>query len=84
MFCESKFKNKNKFTAMAGMAQLVGLRPTKQKVASSIPCQGARLDCGFGPRQGTYEKQSINVSLSHKCFSPFLSPSLPLSLKINK
>ena len=28
--------------------------------------------------------QSINVSLTHRCFSPSLSPFLPLSLKINK
>ena len=36
------------------------------------------------PGQGTYERQPINVSLSHRCFSPSLSPCLPFSLKINK
>ena len=30
------------------------------------------------------KKQPIDVSLQHQCFSPSLSPSLPLSLKINK
>ena len=35
------------------------------------------------PGQGAYNKQPINVSLSHGCFSP--SPSLPLYLKnVNK
>ena len=30
-----------------------------------------------------WKRQPINVSLSHQCFSPSLSPSLTLSLKIN-
>ena len=34
--------------------------------------------------QGACERQPIHVSLSHWCFSPSLSPSLVLSLKINK
>ena len=33
---------------------------------------------------GVSERQLIDVSLIYQCFSPFLSPSLPLSLKINK
>ena len=49
--------------------------------------------CGFDSRSGhtpglqiqfqlgAYEKQLISVSLSHRCFCPSLSPSLPLSLK---
>ena len=44
----------------------------KGKVASLIPSQG------------TWERQRIDVSLSHLCFSPSLSFSLPLSLKIYK
>ena len=32
------------------------------------------------PSWGTYERQPIDVSLSHWCFSPSLSSSLPLSL----
>ena len=33
---------------------------------------------------GACKRQLIHVSLSHRCFSPSFSPSLPLSLKINK
>ena len=36
------------------------------------------------PSWGVYERQQIDVSLSQWCFSPSLSPSLPLSLKRNK
>ena len=67
-------------TALTGVAQLVGHRPTKQKVTGSIPAQGTCLGVGLVPSQGTYERQPTVVSLSHLCFSP----SLPLSLKINK
>ena len=31
--------------------------------------------------QGAYERQPTDISLLHRCFSPCLSPSLPLSLK---
>ena len=54
-------------------AQLVGWCLAKQRVTSSTSCQGSK----FGPQSGVCERQPINVSL------PF-SPSLPLSLKINK
>ena len=36
------------------------------------------------PVGGIWERQLIDVSLEHCFFSPTLSPSLPLSLKINK
>ena len=36
---------------------------------------------GWGRMRG---RQSIDVSLAHRCFSPSLSTSLPLSLKVNK
>ena len=39
---------------------------------------------GSQARSPDEEKQPTYVSLSHRCFSPFLSPFLPLSLKINK
>ena len=39
---------------------------------------------GQVPSWGTCERQLINVSLTHWCFSPSFSFSLPLSLKINK
>ena len=36
---------------------------------------------GSVPGQGVYERQPIDVSVSHQCFSLSLSPSLPISLK---
>ena len=54
--------------------------PINQKVASSIPGQGACLLCGFGPQLG-HMREATDVSLSHACFSPSLSPSSALSLK---
>ena len=66
---------------LTSVAQLVGHCPTKQKVTWSIPGQGTRLGCGLSPQLGS--APPINVSLSHRCFSP-LSASLPPSLKIIK
>ena len=63
------------------MTQLVGRRPPKQKVTSLIPGQGTFLGCSFGPPLGHVQRQPGDVSLSHQCFSPSLSPSLPTSLK---
>ena len=39
---------------------------------------------GSVPGQGMFERQPIDVSLSHRCFSPSLSPSLHLTLTINE
>ena len=36
---------------------------------------------GSVPIWDAYERQSIDVSLSHQCFSPSLSPAILLSLK---
>ena len=55
--------------------------PINHKVAVSIPGQGTCVGCGFDPSQGAFKKQPIDISLLYQCFSPFLSPSLPLSLK---
>ena len=55
-------KNKE---ALTGVAQLVGYCPAKQKVAGSIPSQGTSWVVGLVPHQGAYERQLINVSLSH-------------------
>ena len=65
------------------MAQLVGVSAINQKVESSPPGQGTCLGCSAGlvPGQGTYERQLIDVSLSHRCFP--LSLPFPLS-KIDK
>ena len=77
MVCELYLKKV--VIALAGEAQVAGLM-----VTSSIPGQGTCLGCAFGPRSGAYETQPIDVFPSHLCFSPSLSPSLPLSLKINE
>ena len=54
------------------------------EVTGSIPGQSTYLGWGPGPQLGVWERQLIDVSLPHQCFSPFPSPSLPLSPKINK
>ena len=69
---------------MLSVAQWIGCWPVDQKVAGCIPSQGTCLGCGPGPQVGVYERQLIDVSFVHRCFSPSLSPSLPLSLKISK
>ena len=59
--------------ALAGVAQLIGRHPANLKVTSSTPGQGTCLGCGF-----------IHVgerARGNRCFSPFLNPSLPLSLE---
>ena len=62
------------------MAQRIECQPAKQKVANSIPSQGACLGHGAGPQLGACERLPIGV-MSHTRFLS-LSPSLPLSLKI--
>ena len=65
--------------APTGVAQWIECRPANQSVASSIPSQGTWLGCGPGPQSGVHERQPCtDVSLSP------LSPSLPLSLTLNK
>ena len=70
--------------ALAGVAQGIQCQPANQKVAHSIPGQGTWLGCGQGPQLGACERQPINVSVTHRCFSLSLSLPPPLSLKINK
>ena len=72
------------YGVLAGVAQWTLCWPTDQKVAGSIPGQGTCLGGGPGPQLGTCKRQPIDVSLTHRCFSPSLSPSLIFSLKINK
>ena len=45
----------------------------------SIPGQSTCLGCGPGSPLGACQGQPVHVSLTHQCFSPSLSPSLPLS-----
>ena len=69
---------------LAGVAQWVGHHPADQRVTGSIPSQGTCLGCGPGPRWGAHGRQPIDVSRTHSYSSPSLSPSLPISLNINK
>ena len=51
--------------ALAGVAQWIECQPVNQRVASSIPSQGAGLGCGPGPQLGARKRQPhIDVSLS--------------------
>ena len=51
--------------ALAGVAQWIELGPVDQRVAGSIPIQGACLGWGPGPQWGACEKQPhVDVSLS--------------------
>ena len=70
--------------ALAGVAQWIEHQPANQKVTGSIPSWGTCLVCGPGPWLGPCNRQLINVSLTHQHFTHFPSPSLPLSLKVNK
>ena len=55
--------------------------PIHWRVMVSISSQGTSLGFGFGPSWGACERQVIDDSLSHKCFCPSCSPSLPFSVK---
>ena len=65
-----------------GVAQLDGCSPSQREVAGSILGQATCL--GFRPVSvGVHARGNQLMFLSHQCFSPSFSPSLPLSLKIN-
>ena len=70
--------------AVVGVAQWIECWPLNQKVTSSIPTEGTCLGCRPGPHLGACDRQPVDVSLAHWCFSPSLSPFLPFSLKVNK
>ena len=67
--------------ALAGVAQWAEHHPINRKVASLIPSQGTCLDCRPGPWLGACKRQLVDISLTHRCFSSSLSPSLPFFLK---
>ena len=71
-------------TTLAGVAEWIERLPVNWKVTGLIPGQGTCPGCRPGPQMGVCKRQPIHVSLTHPCFSPSLSPSLPLSLKTNK
>ena len=50
--------------------------PINSEAMGLIPTQGTCLGCGFGPSQGAYEKQLINISLCVS-LSRYVSVSLP-------
>ena len=68
--------------ALTSVAQLVGYHPSKQKVVGLILVRAHAWVAGSSP-DGMHTRP-IHISLSHQCFSVSPSPSLPLSLKINK
>ena len=61
-------------TALADVAQWIECCPVNQEVTGSIPSQVTCLGCGPGPQLWVCERQLIYVSLTHRCFSPSLSP----------
>ena len=73
---------------LTGVAQLVGHHPQGEGSPVWFPVRAHAWVSGLVPGCGVVrvhnERQAIDVSLSRGCFSPSLSPSLPLSLKINK
>ena len=76
LFCQSKTG------ALTSVAQWLGVIPQGKKSLVLFLVRARAWVAGLFPGRGAYERQPIDVSLSHWCFSPSLSPSLPLSLKI--
>ena len=71
------------YLALAGMAQWNEREPVDEKLTGLIPSQGTWLGGGPDPQLGRARGNQL-MFLSYQCFSPSLSPSFPLSLKINK
>ena len=67
-------------STLAGVAQWIEHQPVNLKVAGSFPGRGTCPGCWPGPQLGACERQPIDISFTHQCFSP----SLAFSLKINK
>ena len=60
---------------------LLGTFLQSKRSPGCFPVRAHTWAAGLVPGQ-MYKRQTIDVSLSHPCFSPSFSPSLPLSLKI--
>ena len=70
--------HKRAHIALAGVVQRVERQPVNQRVSSSIPSQGTCLGCGPGQISSRG-----HVKGNHTLMFFFLSPSLPLCVKIN-
>ena len=66
--------------ALTSVAQLVGVIPQSKRLPVQFPVRAHAWVVALVPGCGSYERQLMDVSLSHQCFSPSLSSSLPLSL----
>ena len=60
----------------------VDCRPINEKLHGLVPSQGTCLGGRIGPWLGAWERQPIDVSLTHQCFFLSLSSSLPTSLEM--
>ena len=58
--------------------------PKGERSPVRFPVRAYAWAAGSVPGQSVYERQLIDISFSHWCFSPSLSPTLPISPKINK
>ena len=69
---------------MPWLVWLSGLSAGLQTKRSLVwcPIRAHSWVAGPGPQLGACQRQLMDVSLAHRYFSPSLSPSLPLSLKI--
>ena len=63
---------------LASAAQLVGRGAMNWKVEGSIPGQGTRLSCGFGPWLWHMQEGTGSIFLSHiSVYLPLFLPSFP-------
>ena len=58
-------------------------QPVNRKVMGFIAVRAHAWVAGSVQVRAAYERQPIHVSLSHPCFSPSLSPSLPSPLSMS-
>ena len=63
---------------------LLGITPQIERSHIRLVARVHAWVAGSVPGQGACGRQLIDVTLSHQCFSPSLSPSLSLSLELKK